>query len=209
MREAVPQLRAARSASRSTSIHVAIASLLALLLVAATAVPAMAAEPKRVHSAEDMAFRLVNCLRTGGKVTQAGKCKGWGSGRYSAKRPALKRSDKIANRVAWPWARRTAKQYSARTCWVGHSLAGSTVERRFRAVGLKHRENGENVGCASYNPTKMVTFILRWWQREKAYNGWHWRQLKDKDFKSMGVAIARRGSGKSQLVVNFYGKVVD
>ncbi len=162
-----------------------------------------------MHAAEDVAFRLVNCLRTGGKVTTAGKCKGWGSGRYSAKRPALKRSARISNRVSWPWARRTAKLYSQRTCWVGHSLAGSTVDRRFASAGLKHSVNGENVGCASYRPQKTVTFIVRWWQREKAYGGWHWRQLKDKRFKSMGVAVARRGAGKTQLVINFYGKAVD
>jgi uncharacterized protein YkwD len=54
----------------------------------------------------------------------------------------------------------------------------------------------------------MVIFIVRWWQREKSYAGSHWRQIKDRDFKSMGVAVAKRGSGKSQLVVNFYGKVV-
>ena len=182
--------------------------LLTLLLMATTAAPAMAAEPTRKHGAEDLAFRLVNCLRTGGKVTTTGKCKGWGSGKYSAKRPPLKRSKKISNQVAWPWARRTVKLNSSRSCWVGHSLAGSTVDKRFAAAGLKHDSNGENVGCASYGSKRMVIFIVRWWQREKAYRGSHWRQIKDKDFKSMGVAVAKRGSGKSQLVVNFYGKVV-
>lgn len=189
--------------------HVAIASLLMLLLVAVTAAPTMAAEPRRAHGAEDLAFRLVNCLRTGGKITQAGTCKGRGSGRYSAERAPLKRSDKISNKVSWPWARRTVKLYTNRTCWVGHSLAGSTVDRRFAAVGLKSGVNGENVGCASYSPKRTVKFIVRWWQREQSYRGWHWRQLKDGRFKSVGIAVARRGSGKSQLVVNFYGKVVD
>jgi hypothetical protein len=193
---------------RAVRTHVVIASLLTLLLVAMTAAPAMAGEPTRKHAAEDVAFRLVNCLRTGGKVTTTGKCKGWGSGKYSAKRPPLKRSNKISNQVAWPWAKRTVKLNSSRSCWVGHSLAGSTVDKRFAAAGLKHQVNGENVGCASYGSTKMVIFIVRWWQREKAYRGSHWRQIKDRDFKSMGPAVAKRGSGKSQLVVNFYGQVV-
>ncbi len=189
--------------------HVAIASLLALLLLAMTALPAMAAEPKRMHAAEDLAFRLVNCLRTGGKVTTEGKCKGWGSGKYSAKRAPLKRSNKISNKVAWPWAKRSAKLYTSRTCWVGHSLAGSTVDSRFAAAGLKYGVNGENVGCALYGSKRMVIFIVRWWQREKSYRGSHWRQIKDRDFKSVGVAVAKRGTGKSQLVVDFYGKIVD
>jgi hypothetical protein len=189
-------------------VQIVIASLLTLLLVAMSAVPATAAEPTRAQGAEDMAFRLVNCLRTGGKITQAGKCKGWGSGRYSAKRPALKRSQRISNKVSWPWAKRTAKLYSNRTCWVGHSLAGSTLDGRFAAAGLKNGANGENVGCASHDPQRMVKFIVRWWQREKSYRGWHWRQLKDGRFKSMGVAVARRGTGKAQLVVNFYDRVV-
>jgi hypothetical protein len=193
---------------QSARVHIVIASLLTLLLVALSAAPTTAAEPRRAHGAEDMAFRLVNCLRTGGKITEAGSCKGRGSGRYSAKRTALKRSERISNKVAWPWAKRTAKLYSNRTCWVGHSLAGSTVDRRFAAAGLKHGVNGENVGCAAYDPQRMVKFIVRWWQREKAYGGWHWRQLKDGRYKSMGVAVARRGNGKAQLVVNFYSKVV-
>ena len=189
--------------------HVVIVSLLMVLLAAMSAAPTMAAEPRRAQGAEDVAYRLVNCLRTGGKVTEWGKCKGWGSGRHSAKRPALKRSDRISNKVSWPWARRTVKLNRSRTCWVGHSLAGSTVDRRFAAAGLKHDVNGESVGCASYDPRKTVTMIVRWWQREKAYHGSHWSQLKDRDFKSVGIAVAQRGNGKSQLVVNFYGRTVD
>lgn len=192
---------------RTVSVHLIIASLLSVLLVATTAVPTAAA-PRRAQSAEDLAFRLVNCLRTGGKVTAKGTCKGYGSGRYSVKRPALKRSQQISNKVAWPWARRSVKRYGRNSCWVGHSLAGSTVDRRFRSAGLRHRHNGENVGCATYRAKKMVVFIVRWWQREKSYRGWHWRQIKDKRFKSMGVGVAKIGKRKSQIAVNFYGKPV-
>ncbi len=192
-----------RHAARS---HLFIASLLMMALVALSAGSTVATEPHRVRSAEKLAVSLVNCLRTGGRVTSSGKCKGRGSGRYSTKRAPLKVSRRISNKVSWPWARRTAKLYSKRTCWVGHSLARSTIDRRFATVGLKHVANGENIGCASYDPKRTVKFVVRWWQREKAYRGAHWRQLKDKRFKSIGVAVARRGSGKSQLVVNFYGK---
>jgi hypothetical protein len=54
----------------------------------------------------------------------------------------------------------------------------------------------------------MTVFILRWWQREKNYRGSHWRQIKDKRFRSMGVGVAKRGKAKSQISVNFYGKSV-
>jgi hypothetical protein len=186
--------------------HLGLAGLLVILLLAVSATPSSAATVRRMHGAEDLAVRLVNCLRTGGKVTVGGRCKGWGSGRFSARRPTLKRSRRISNNVSWPWARRTVSLYSARTCWVGHTLAGSTLDKRFRSAGLRHQANGENIGCASYKPRRMVIFIVRLWQREKAYRGSHWRQIKDTRFRSMGVAVARRGSGKSQLVVNFYGK---
>ncbi len=186
--------------------HLALASLVMMALLAVSAGSTVAAEPHRVRSAEKLAVSLVNCLRTGGKVTTNGRCQGRGTGRYSTKRAPFKISRRISNQVALPWATRTVKLNSKRTCWVGHSLARSTVDRRFATVGLKHGANGENIGCASYDPKRMVAFVVRWWQREKAYHGSHWRQIKDKRFKSIGVAVARRGSGKSQLVINFYGR---
>lgn len=191
---------------RSIGTQAVLVAFLSVLLVVASIAPATAGSVRRAHGAEDLAVRLVNCLRTGGTVTAAGKCKGWGSGRRSVERAPLKRSLKISNQVSWPWARRTVRLGSRRSCWVGHSLSGSTVDKRFRSAGLRHRANGENVGCGSYDPKRMVIFIVRLWQREQAYRGSHWRQIKDPDFKSIGVAVARRGSGKSQLVINFYGK---
>jgi uncharacterized protein YkwD len=51
--------------------------------------------------------------------------------------------------------------------------------------------------------------VVRMWQSERAYGGVHWRQIKDPGFKSVGVGVAKYGSRKAQVVVNFYGKVVD
>ncbi len=188
----------------ATRLPLVMATLLSLVLISLTAAPALGAEPKRFEATERFAHKLVNCLRTGGKVTPKGTCKGYGSGRYSAKRPPLKRSNKISNKVSWPWARRTVK---ANIC--GHTLAGSTVDRRFQVVGLKHIDNGENIGCAtSWPPRRMVITMVRWWYAEKSYGGWHWRQLKDPDFKSAGYGVAKLPNGRSRLVVNFYGKSV-
>lgn len=194
----------------AASTHLAIASLLTLVLVALSAVPTSAANPWRAKSAEDVAVRLTNCIRSGGLVTSNGKCKGWGKGNHSKAMPTLKRSRRISNRVSWPWVKKSVQWYGARSCWIGHAKGGSTVDRRFAAVALKHIANGENMGCGMYGSgQRTVVRIIRMWQTEKAWNGPHWRQIKDPDFKSMGVGVARYGNRKTQLVVNFYGKKLD
>jgi hypothetical protein len=186
---------------QGTKSLVAIATLLALMLVAVSAVPASAGVT-RFKVTEKYAMKLVNCLRTGGRVTSTGTCKGFGSGKHSKWRAPLKFSNKISNQVSWPWAKRTV---IANRC--GHSLAGSTVDSRFRQAGLTAGGNGENIGCGTaWSPRLLVKTVLRWWQNEKAYNGWHWRQIKDRDFKSAGVGIAKLGNGRTRLVVNFYSK---
>ncbi len=197
--------------TRSTaSTHLAIASVLAFVLVALTAVPAAAAIPWRAKEAEDTAIRLTNCIRSGGLVTANGKCKGWGKGNHSKAMRTLKHSTRISNRVSWPWVRKSVQWYGTRSCWIGHARNGSTVDRRFAAVSLKHIANGENMGCGMYGSAKKtVVRIIRMWQAEKSYNGPHWRQIKDPDFRSVGVGVARYGGRKTQLVMNFYGKKLD
>ena len=67
---------------RSARVHITIASILVLLLVAMAAVPTTAASPKRRTGAEIVTFRLVNCIRTGGYVTRSGKCNARGRGNW-------------------------------------------------------------------------------------------------------------------------------
>ena len=190
--------------------HLAIASLLALVLVALAVIPATAATPWRAKTAEDTAIRLTNCIRSGGLVTAAGRCKGWGKGNHSKAMPALKHSNRISNLVSWPWVKQSVQWNGTRSCWIGHSRKGSTVDRRFASVTLKHIANGENMGCGMYGSGRQtVVRIIRMWQSEKAWNGPHWRQIKDPEFKSVGVGVARYGSRKTQLVMNFYGKRLD
>jgi len=194
----------------ATRTQVVIASLLTMLLLAVSAVPAAGAELKRKGGAEDLTFRLVNCIRTGGYVTKAGTCKARGSGKYSRYVKPLKRSDKISNKVAWPWAKRSVQFYGTRTCWIGHSRNGSTVDKRFASVGLKNGENGENMGCGMYSGSQVTAIrIIRMWQAEKAWRGPHWKYVKNAEFKSAGVGVAKLGLRKTQLVVDFYGRVVD
>lgn len=187
----------------------AIASLLTLSLIALTAVPVAAGAPWRARGAEDVAARLTKCIRAGGHVTKVGKCRGWGKGIYAKKLPDLKRSRKISNKVSAPWAMKSVTWYGTRRCWIGHSRFGSTVDSRFAAVSLKNIANGENMGCGFYgNAKKTVIRVIRMWQAEKSYNGWHWRQIRDRDFKSFGVGVARYGGRKTQIVLNLYGKLV-
>ena len=196
--------------SRPARVQIVIASLLTVSLLAITAVPSTAAEPKRRAGAEELTFRLVNCIRSGGWVTSAGVCKHRNSGKHSKYVKPLKRSQKISNKVAWPWARRSVQWYGTRRCWIGHAKNGSTVDKRFASTSLKHIANGENMGCGMYGTAPQTAVrIVRMWQAEKAWRGSHWRQIKDPDFKSMGVGVAKYGSRKAQLVVNFYGKSID
>lgn len=189
--------------------QLAIASLLTLLLVAITVVPASAVTPLRRAGAEAQTIRLVNCMRSGGHVTKYATCKGWGSGRYSKYVKPLRYSDRISDKVSWPWARKSVQFYGTRTCWIGHRRNGSTVDKRFAAASLRHIANGENMGCGYYGTARATALrVTRMWQAEKSYNGPHWRQIKDPKFVSVGVASAKYGSRKSQLVMNFYGKLV-
>jgi hypothetical protein len=199
-REAATSRRSERKASR---LDLVLATLLALLTLAAVSLPVSGSTHRSV-STERYALKLVNCLRTGGKVTPAGFCIGYGSGRFSAYRRPLEFSHKISNKVAYPWASRIARVNSC-----GHSLAGSSVDRRFRTVGLRHITNGENVACHSAaSPRQMVAFWVRFWHRESGYGGSHWRQIKDPRFRVAGIGVARMG-GRTRLVIDFYGRHVD
>ena len=195
--------------SHSARLHVVVASALSLLLLTMAALPVSGAELKRREGSEDLVFRLTNCLRTGGYVTKAGRCQAANSGKFSKYVKPLRRSQKIDNKVAWPWARKSVQFYGTRTCWIGHARNSSTVDSRFRSVYLKDPINGENMGCGFYGkPKATIVQVLRMWQKEKRYNGWHWRLLKDRDFKSAGVGVASLGSRKAQFVLNLYGQVV-
>lgn len=187
----------------SIRINAVAAALLAFLIVALAAAPATA-ETQRFRSTEQYAFRLLNCLRTGGKVTPAGTCIGYGSGRFSAYRKPLDFSERISNKIAYTYSARIASAGQCR-----HDL-GSTTDQRFRTVGLRDDTYGENLACHwAASPRQMVVFWMRRWYKETGYGGAHWRQIKDPDFRVAGFGVARHRSGRTTLVVDFYGKSVD
>jgi hypothetical protein len=187
----------------SIRINVVIAVLTALLVVGFVAAP-VAAETQRFRSTEQYAFRLLNCLRTGGKVTPAGTCVGYGSGRFSAYRKPLDFSEKISNKIAFTYSSRIATAGQCR-----HDL-GSTTDQRFRTVGLRDDTNGENLACHwAASPRQMVVYWMRRWYKETSYGAAHWHQIKDRDFRVAGFGVARHRSGRTTLVVDFYGKRID
>ena len=180
-----------------------LACLLALTAMTSLSLPASAAT-QRFESTERYALKLVNCLRTGGKVTPAGNCMAYGSGRFSVYRRPLAFSHKISNKVAYPWASRIA-----RANYCDHTLAGSSIDRRFATIGLRYITNGENVACHSAaTPKQMVIFWVRHWFKETSYGGAHWHQIKDPRFRVAGLGVAKIG-GRTRLVIDFYGRLVD
>jgi uncharacterized protein YkwD len=171
-----------------------------LLAVLATALVAPAASQAAYPRLERLALSLMNCTRTGGWVLKDGTCKGRGSGRYSRYVKPLPLSSGISVDVARPYARKLAR---ADGCT--HSLAGTSIDSRFRRAGYRGSVNGESIGCSSgWTVRRMVIRTHRMMQAEKSYNGWHWRNMKDRDWKRVGIGVAASGS-ESRVVYDFYG----
>ncbi len=172
-------------------------SLLAITCLLGSAVPA-AASSAPYQDLERFALSLVNCTRTGGWVQADGTCKGRGSGKYSTFRKPLKLSSGISSKVSRGYAARiAAKDYC------GHTL-GSTIQARFRSAGYRGDPFGESVGCSSgYSPRQMVIRTHRMMQSERSSNGWHWRNMKNRDFGRVGIGIAKHGN-ETRVVYDFY-----
>lgn len=189
-----------RSALR-TSRHVPgartlIASLFALcLLVPATPVGAAGGTGISSSTEDDLqefALSLVNCTRTGGWVRKDGSCDRTLAARYrSTERPPLKLSERISEDVAEPLAVRCVKRGRCSHYMIAH------YPTRFRRVGISTRHIGEALGYGWWGPArKSIISSFRRMQEEKltgAWNRWHWRYIKDPDFKRVGIGIAKRG----------------
>lgn len=201
-------MRVALRTSRVTSgTRMLFASLICLSLLV-PAVPAGAASGTGItSSAEDdlqaFALSLVNCTRTGGWVSSGGTCDKTPSRKYrSTRRKPLKLSEVISEKVAEPLAVRCAK---ARRC--SHHM-GASYRTRFRRVGITTRHIGEALGYGGWGDAKKtIISSFRRMQQEKiqpsaAWGNWHWRYIKDPDFRRVGIGIAKRGS-YTVIVYNF------
>ena len=181
-----------------------LATVAALAFSLVAVVPATAGStPVRALEAEQYALRLLNCTRTGGKVTAEGACVGRGSGRYSAYRKPLRLHKGISSKVAWPWAKALALKD---VC--GHTIAGKpSLATRLRNSGFKYPGYGENIGCGktSSSAKSVVLMAHRMMQAEQKSRGGHWKNMKNTQFKSVGISVARVGK-RVRVVYEFYGR---
>lgn len=199
MTVAVRQPGAVAPTRRRRSATLVVAGLLAAVISVGTAAPA-SAEPIRHQALERFALSLVNCTRTGGWVRDDGTCRGYGSGRVSANRGELRFHQGIADEVAYPWA-----VIIARAGYCGHELRGSSIDDRFTLAGFGNPYNGESVGCSGYyGARRMIIRTHRMFQRERSSRGWHWRNIKDPDWRSVGIGVTTVGR-QTRVVYDFYG----
>jgi hypothetical protein len=173
------------------------------LAQAATVVtPSQAAAPLRDDEAELLGLRLLNCTRTGGWVRADGTCKGRGTGTFSPYVRPLRLHEGLSAEVAFRWA---GELVLADTC--GHVLPGKPVlATRLATAGFGGTPYGENVGCSwgGMATRDMVIATHRAMQAEKATHGGHWRNIKERSYRQVGIGVASL-DGMTTIVYDFYG----
>ena len=147
------------------------------------------------YSVEQYYLRLLNCTRTGGWVQTDGTCVGYGTGKYSTYVPPFKYSANLSTKVARYWAKRLAV---TNTCKHGDPAS------RLRAAGYDNWTWGENIGC--YDVRSAYASVLSShlaFQREKSTNGGHWKNIKNRAFRAVGIGVWKY-NGHTRLVTDFY-----
>jgi hypothetical protein len=163
--------------------------------------PAQASAPLRDVEAELLGLRLLNCTRTGGWVRADGTCKGRGTGQYSPYVRPLRLDDGISDEVAFPWA---ADLVVAGVC--DHTLPGEpALGERLASAGFQGSAYGENVGCGwgGMTAAEIVVAVHRAMQAEKASQGGHWQNMKQRTFRRVGIGVATLDD-RVTIVFDFY-----
>jgi hypothetical protein len=142
---------------------------------------------------------LINCNRTGGLVLPDGRCRGYGTGRYSTYVRPLTRSAGISDHVSRPYARLLAVRNLCNH-WYDGDPGG-----RLRRAGYSGYTWGENIGCRFGYTTVRAAILASHlvFQAEKATNGGHWRNIKNSRFTTVGIGVWKYGS-RVRLVTDFY-----
>jgi hypothetical protein len=184
----------AQRASRHRSFLVAV-GLIVVTLAAATPVSGATLAAPWLDT-EKYALYLINCNRTGGWIRTDGTCAGYGTGRYSSYVPPLSRSGAISYNVSRPWAKHLAL---AALCLHGDPGA------RLRNNGFTSYTWGENIGCRDgYSSARAAVLAShRYFQSEASYGGGHWKNIKNRNFKCVGIGVWRY-NGRTRLVEDFY-----
>ena len=138
-------------------------------------------------------LKLMNCTRTGGRVTSSGGCSSPG-GRSVA---PLWIDSGISSKVSRPYAKRLA---TSGAC--SHFIGGNPGDR-LRAAGYTSYIWAENLGCRSGDPYKAVLGSHLYFQSESSYNGGHYVNLMNAKYDRVGIGVWVSG-GRVRLVVDFY-----
>jgi hypothetical protein len=138
--------------------------------------------------AEKYALSLLNCDRTGGWITEAGKCVGGKKGQRSEYRKPLTFSERLASEISRPQARRLAA-----AGYLDHYLGGS-IATRFKRAGITCCAYGENLGHYVRGIKNAVLQIHRMMQAERPYFGPHWQNFKDKRYRYVGIGVWTKGN---------------
>ncbi|MDQ3871150.1 MAG: Ig-like domain-containing protein [Chloroflexota bacterium] len=163
----------------------------------AVAPPAMPSAGAPWLAVEQYVLRLINCVRTGGRLQSDGSCVGYGSGRYSAYVRPLSLHPGISARVARPYAK-----YLAIRSACNHFLDGDPGDRLRRAGYTSYRW-GENLGCRSGDPYRAVLGSHLYFQSEQPYNGGHWRNIKNAKYTTVGIGVWV-SNGNVRVITDFY-----
>lgn len=152
------------------------------------------------YTTEQYYLALVNCTRTGGWVLTDGTCRGYGSGAYSPYVAPFRISSYMSDRDSRPYGYELA---TGNLC--SHSADGDPGYR-LRRIGLYSWRWGENIGCRDGYATAKAAVLASHlvFQSEKATNGGHWQNLKNRSFLLIGIGIWRSGT-RTRLVTDFYG----
>jgi hypothetical protein len=151
------------------------------------------------YTVERYYLGLLNCTRTGGWVLSDGTCRGYGSGHYSAYVAPIAYSYGISDKVSRPYAKLLAVR-----ALCSHTANGDPGYR-LRRAGYLHWTWAENIGCRDgYSSAKAAVLASHlYYQKEKATNGGHWRNIKNAKYRYVGIGVWRYGT-RTRLVIDFY-----
>lgn len=175
-----------------------VALLLGLVALLAVPAPVTTALDSVLPEVEAFEQTLLDCTRSGGWVQADGSCDKVDA---AARIPARQRfavSARISDDLSRPYARRLAK-----AGYLSHNLGGD-IHARFRQIGMRRGDVGENIGFAGgMEPKDAVLRIHRMFQAEWSYRGPHWKNLTDRRFTKVGIGVWQRGE-HTYLVLDFH-----
>lgn len=195
----MPDFAAARL--RAPVRHSRFVSILFALIALVAVAPVAQAETPPWRDLEATYLEMLNCTRTGGRVLDDGTCDGYGSGEFSAYRKPLRRSSAISNKVSRPYAMVIVE---AGVC--SHTF-GSELAQRLHRAGFHPTTYGENIGCASgrgsaWDLILRTHLMFQDEQGRRAADSWHWKNMKNRRFREVGIGIWRVGD-RTYLVTDY------